>query len=106
MIAFFRGLTEPTLKHSILGAIAASMALASAGTPSHAQEAVKSTISKASAVHDKTVNAVKRGVDKNGSAVQHAGRKTSEAIQRGADKIGVPSRPVSSPGAPTTSPQR
>jgi hypothetical protein len=103
MIGFLRGLTEPTLKHSILATITALIALISAGAPSYAQEAVKSTIAKASAVHDKTVNAVKHGVDKAGSAVQHAGKKTSAAIQRGADKIGVPSRPASSPAAPTTS---
>ena len=73
-----------------------------AALPLSAQEAAKSVAQKASAVAEKTANAVKRGVDKASSAVQYGGKKTSEAIHRGAKKVGVPSTPASSPDPQST----
>ncbi len=103
MIGSLQWLTELTLKHSILCASAALIALAGATAPAHAQEAAKSAVGKATAVEQKTAGAVKRGVDKAASGVQYGGKKTSEALHRGASKVGVPSKPASSPAAPQTS---
>jgi len=74
-------------------------ALATVALPANAAQSASSVAGKASAVAQKTEDAVKHGVKKAASAVEHGAKKTGEAVNRGAKKIGLPTTPASSPAS-------
>jgi adenosine/AMP kinase len=79
-------------------ALAAAMFSAAAGPT----ETVEAVASKASAVATKVEGAVKKGVKKAASAVEHGAKVTGQAVTKTAKKLGLPTQPASGASTPAS----